>query len=84
MSSKNLEQGTLLLVDAIPENLKALIEFLEQSGFRIIVAQSGEAAIQRAQQVIPDLILLDVMMPQLDGFEICQQLKTRESLREIP
>ncbi len=84
MSSKNLEQATLLLVDAIPENLKALIDFLEQSGFRIIVAQSGEAAIQRAQQVIPDLILLDVMMPQMDGFEICQQLKVRESLREIP
>ncbi len=48
------------------------------------MAQSGEAAIQRAQQVIPDLILLDVMMPQMDGFEICQQLKVRESLRGIP
>ena len=84
MSSKNSEQATILLVDDNPEHLKALIDFLEQSGFRIIVAQSGEAAIQRAQQAVPDLILLDVMMPQMDGFETCQRLKAQESLREIP
>ncbi|GAK55923.1 sigma-54 interaction domain-containing protein [Candidatus Vecturithrix granuli] len=84
MPSKNSEQATILLVDDIPDNLKALIDFLEQSGFRIIVAQSGETAIQRAQQALPDLILLDVLMPQMDGFETCQRLKAQESLREIP
>lgn len=84
MPSTSSDQATILLVDDLPDNLKVLIDFLEQSGFRIIVARSGEAAIQYAQQALPDLILLDVLMPQMDGFETCQRLKAQESLREIP
>jgi DNA-binding response OmpR family regulator len=76
--------GTLLVVEDNLQNLKVLLGLLKNSGFRIIVAQSGEEALARISPLVPDLILLDVMMPGMDGFETCRRLKANETTREIP
>ena len=75
---------TILIVDDTPANLGVIVESLEQHGFRVLVAQDGEEGLQRAMFVQPDLILLDVMMPGPDGFEICRRLKRHPKTREIP
>ena len=84
INSKNAEQQTILIVDDHPESLKALIPFLNEAGFRIAAAQNGEAAIKFVEHTLPDLILLDVLMPGLDGFETCRRLKEYAPARAIP
>ncbi len=84
MGAKNADQPTILLVDDTPENLKMLNASLKDAGFRISIAESGEEALQRIEHVIPDLILLDVMMPGLDGFETCRRFKQRAAIQDIP
>jgi diguanylate cyclase (GGDEF)-like protein/PAS domain S-box-containing protein len=74
----------VLMVDDTPANLGVLAMVLEEQGFDVAVAQDGEEALSRARLVRPDLILLDVMMPGIDGFETCRRLKMDESLRDIP
>jgi len=75
---------TLLIVDDTPHNIGLLVDYLEEHGYRVVIAQDGEEALQRAQFAQPDLILLDVMMPGIDGFETCRRLKGIDSMREIP
>jgi diguanylate cyclase (GGDEF)-like protein/PAS domain S-box-containing protein len=75
---------TILMVDDTPANLGMLAQLLEEHGYEISVAQDGAEAIARARFVQPDLILLDVMMPDIDGFEACRQLKTIPELHDIP
>ncbi|HVK93805.1 MAG TPA: response regulator [Noviherbaspirillum sp.] len=75
---------TILIVDDTPANIGVLGDYLEEQGFRVVVAQDGEEGIQRARFSAPDLILLDVMMPGIDGLETCRRLKADESLRDIP
>ncbi|MGB3494650.1 MAG: hybrid sensor histidine kinase/response regulator [Elainellaceae cyanobacterium] len=75
---------TLLLVDDNPTNLSVLFEILNDSEFRLLFAEDGEAALEQVQYVKPDIILLDVMMPRLDGFETCQRLKADPDTRDIP
>jgi adenylate cyclase len=75
---------TILIVDDTPANLAVVVESLEERGFCIVVAQDGEEGLERAEFVRPDLILLDVMMPVLGGFETCRRLKALESTRDIP
>lgn len=84
MTSKNRKQPTILLVDDDQENLKMLNAFLGESGFRISMAQSGEEALELAERNSPDIILLDVLMPGMDGFETCRRLKGQESTQQIP
>ncbi len=84
MNSNEPQQSTILIVDDKPEELKALIVFLEESGFQILAAHSGEAALKRLNYVRPDIILLDVLMPGMDGFETCRRLKELEAARAIP
>ncbi|MEN9849717.1 MAG: hypothetical protein RL368_2457 [Pseudomonadota bacterium] len=74
----------LLIVDDIAENISVLFEFLSKMGFKVLVAQDGKSAIQRAEYAQPDVILLDVMMPGIDGFETCRILKSQEQTRDIP
>ncbi len=74
----------ILLVDDHPDILKALVIFLENVGFDIVIALNGAEAIERAIQTIPDIILLDVLMPGIDGFETCRRLKADERTCEIP
>ncbi len=75
---------TVLMVDDTPANLAVLGHVLEESGLHVLVAQDGEEAVQRARLTSPDLILLDVMMPGIDGFETCRRLKADSGLRDIP
>jgi len=75
---------TILIVDDIPANLAIAVDYLEDRGFNVIVAQDGEEGLERAKLVQPDLILLDVMMPGIDGFETCRRLKRVDSTRDIP
>lgn len=76
--------ATILIVDDTPANLGVIVEALEDHGLRVVVAQQGEEALQRAEYVRPDLVLLDVMMPGMNGFEICRALKARASTSDIP
>src|SRR5882724_2507356 len=76
--------ATILIVDDTPANLALIVEYLEARHFRMLVAQGGEEGLQRATLVQPDLILLDAIMPGIDGFEVCRRLKARESTRDIP
>jgi len=77
-------KGTLLIVDDTPDNVKVLLSVLSHEGFKVLVAQDGEQGLETIEYVRPDLILLDIMMPGLNGFEVCQILKEREETRYIP
>jgi signal transduction histidine kinase len=79
-----MDKTTILIVDDNPTNLGVLLEYLEESGLEISVARSGEGALQQLAHFHPDLILLDIVMPEMDGFEICRQLKANKVTREIP
>ncbi|AUX36802.1 MULTISPECIES: ATP-binding protein [Sorangium] len=75
---------TILIVDDTPANLGVLVDHLERMGHQILIAQDGEEALERASLMRPDLILLDVLMPDIDGFETCRRLKAAEGTRYIP
>ncbi|USX23489.1 response regulator transcription factor [Oxalobacteraceae bacterium OTU3REALA1] len=74
----------VLVVDDVPENLAVLHDALDESGFTVLVANNGEAALQRAAEAQPDIILLDAIMPGMDGFEACRRLKANLATRHIP
>lgn len=74
----------LLIVDDTPQNLQVLGSILRQQGYQLNVAQHGRQALEVAFKTPPDLILLDVMMPEMDGFEACRHLKEDPRTREIP
>ena len=82
--SSNDFQGTLLVIDDTPENLTVLRKCLADHNYRVAVARSGKVALERVKRIRPDLILLDVLMPGMDGFEVCRQLKADENTRAIP
>ena len=74
----------ILIVDDVPANLNVLCQALETEGYKIVAAPSGTVALQIAHRTQPDLILLDVMMPEMDGFETCRRLKADASTAGIP
>ena len=74
---------TILIVDDAPENLDLLSGILK-STYRVKVAKSGEHALKVIAKSAPDLILLDVMMPEMDGYEVCRRLKSDDSTKDIP
>jgi signal transduction histidine kinase len=80
----NTVQNLILIVDDNPTNVKVLFECLKSVGHRVLVAQTGESALEKVQIVLPDLILLDVMMPGINGFETCKQLKASPETQDIP
>jgi len=83
--SKFLSHSALiLLVDDTPDNLRLLSKILESQGFKVKKTVSGKMAIQAAQIEPPDLILLDINMPEINGYEVCQQLKLQEKTANIP
>ncbi len=77
-------QSVVLVVDDVPENVKVLRSMLVTADYRVLTATDGPTAIQIAQASQPDLILLDVAMPVVDGYAVCAQLKAMESTRHIP
>ncbi|MGJ3248936.1 MAG: sensor histidine kinase [Elainellaceae cyanobacterium] len=78
------KSNTLLVVDDNPDNLRVLSQFLGQSDYEVLVARDGETAIRRAEYASPHLILLDVMMSGIDGFETCRRLKSNPATQHIP
>jgi len=76
--------GIILIVDDNTTNIKVAVDHLKARGFETIVARNGEMGLKRAKVAQPDLILLDIMMPGIDGFETCRQLKADEETQDIP
>lgn len=76
--------STILIVDDTPTNLNLLFHVLQRSGFKVLVAQNGQSALQKVEYAKPDLILLDILMPGMDGFETCQILKSQASTKDTP
>jgi len=74
----------ILIVDDTPANLRLLSDMLSEHGYSVRLAPSGKLALMSAQAVPPDLVLLDIMMPGLNGFEVCEQLKADPRTRDIP
>jgi CheY-like chemotaxis protein len=74
----------ILIVDDTPANIQALATILKNKGYQISAATNGKQAIEALARVQPDLILLDVMMPEMDGFETCRRLKSTQQWRNIP
>lgn len=84
VNQQKTKSEVILLVDDTPDNLLVLFSYLEDQGFKVLLAEDGESALQIAQTQTPDLILLDVLMPNVDGFETCRRLKAKPATREIP
>ena len=80
----NLQDAKVLIVDDVPANLDLLYQSLQGEGLTIMAAPSGEVALDIAARVTPDVVLLDVVMPGLDGFETCRRLKASEATRDVP
>jgi len=83
-TSADIETGSILIVDDTPANLQVLAGLLKKRGYKARPVTNGKLALQAAQNEPPDLILLDITMPDMDGFEVCKQLKANEALRNIP
>ena len=83
-STNTKHKGLLLIVDDFPANISLLSAFLEKFGFEVAIAKNGRRAIKIAERSNPDLILLDVMMPDMNGFEACRILKSKENTKDIP
>lgn len=80
----NLSTMKVLLVDDTPANIDVLRKTLQPEGYEIAIAPNGKIALTIVDRVLPDLILLDVMMPEIDGFETCRRLKEKDLTRDIP
>jgi len=76
--------GRVLIVDDVPDNLAVLHDALDESGYTVLVATDGASAIARAAQALPDIVLLDAMMPGMDGFEVARRLKAGAATATIP
>ena len=84
LTSIHLEESKILIVDDVPANLDLLRQTLESKAYNIFVAPSGELALSIVRRAVPDLILLDVVMPGMDGFETCRRLKANPTTADIP
>ncbi len=85
MTEKNKNSiSTVLVVDDNPQNLELLLAYLEDLDCKTVSATQGAEAVDKAKQILPDLILLDVMMPKMSGFEVCKRLKNDPRTIDIP
>ena len=78
------QSDLVLIVDDVPDNLAMLHDALDECGYTVLVATSGETALARAAQAVPDVVLLDAMMPGMDGFEVARRLKSLPVTAHIP
>ncbi len=76
--------GNILVVDDTPENLQLLMGILEEQGYIVRPAPNGRLALSGARAIPPDLVLLDIRMPEMDGYEVCEQLKAHENTKNVP
>ncbi len=84
MDYTSINNYTILIVDDTLSNLQVLFTYLKDVGFKVLVAQNGESALKKTAYALPDLILLDILMPGIDGFEVCRQLKAEKLTKDIP
>lgn len=86
MNNQNINEyaGNILVVDDNPQNLRLLIAILSMRGYKVRPAPSGSIALESAFSTPPDLILLDIMMPEMNGYEVCQKLKESELTSSVP
>jgi len=84
LDSESENKGSILLVDDIPENLQLLSDLLVKIGYTVRSVTSGRMALKTVKVKRPDVILLDIKMPEMDGYQVCQSLKADENLRNIP
>ena len=82
--NRNADQTTIMVVDDTPANLRLLDSMLRERGYRVVAFPRGDLALEAASRNPPDLILLDINMPGMNGFEVCERLKAEENLKEIP
>ena len=80
----SIPKGDILVVDDKPDNLRLLSDLLKEQGYKVRSVMSGQTALKAAQARSPDLILLDINMPQMDGYEVCQHLKAEPQTQDIP
>jgi len=80
---KNLSESRVLIVDDVKDNIDVLVNALRDD-YKLSVALDGTAALRSIEKQAPDLVLLDIMMPGIDGYEVCRQLRAREATREVP
>lgn len=80
----DLREKDILIVDDTPINLRVLAKILSDRGYKVRKALNGQLALTACENLLPDLILLDIMMPDLDGYQVCQQLKADAKTRDIP
>jgi two-component system, NtrC family, sensor kinase len=80
----NIERGNILVVDDTPANLRLLAGILNRNGYKVRPVPSGELALSAVRGMPPDLILLDIMMPEMNGYEVCEKIKSDERTRDIP
>ena len=80
----NANQKEILIVDDTPNNLRLLSSILTEQGYKVRLAPNGSLALASIRKKAPDLILLDVLMPDINGYEVCQQLKAEDQYRDIP
>jgi two-component system, sensor histidine kinase and response regulator len=83
-SSLDIAPALILAVDDQPENLMVFEADLEDAGYRVKLAENGPAALKKIDEQRPDLVLLDVSMPGLDGYEVCRRIRSREDTRDLP
>jgi len=84
LSENSSGNPAILIVDDVPKNIQIVAKFLTDEGYSLFFAQSGEAALRQIKTRPFDLILLDIMMPVMDGFEVCSEIKKNEDTKDIP
>jgi DNA-binding response OmpR family regulator len=84
MTESTPTKGNILLVDDLPNNLQLLSDLLTELGYNVRSVTSGRMALKTLKVKQPDLILLDIKMPEMDGYQVCEAIKTDEALRDIP
>lgn len=84
METHNNEKYSILIVDDVAKNIQLVAKFLTKEGYNLYFAQSGEAALKQVEQNYFDLILLDIMMPEMDGFEVCRRIKENKKNHLVP
>jgi len=83
MDNTSESKNTILVVDDNPTNLGVIFNILDESSLEVLVSQDGESVLRKIEYIIPDLIMLDIMMPGLDGFKVCSYIKANPLTKEI-
>ena len=76
--------GIVLVVDDSPDTLRMLTDALEEAGMTVLVALEGKQALAIGEKITPDIIIMDAVMPSIDGFETCRRMKRHKSLAHVP